>query len=122
MTEQVRRSIGTMTNLPLRRPALSVRQPVPFIPLRPANGRRAGGAPVRSPSGGQTVTAPATGLHRLWLNALAEEERHVAPFERMATALIGFVSAVAVLLAFGVAFRLVAGWDAFVAFVRHLIA
>lgn len=122
MTEQVRRSIGPMTNLPPRRPALSVRQPVPFIPLRPTNGRRVGGAPVSAHSRGQEVTAPAPGLHRLWLNALADEERHVAPFERMATALIGFVSTVAVLLAFGVASRLVADWDAFVAFVRHLIA
>jgi hypothetical protein len=56
------------------------------------------------------------------MNALADEERHVAPFERMATALLGFVSTVAVLLAFGVASRLVADWDAFVTFVRHLIA
>lgn len=121
MTEQVRRSIGPVTNLPPQRPALSVRQPMPFIALPPANGRRVGGAPSSAPSSGKKVTAPAPGLHRLWMTALADEERHVAPFERMATAVLGFVSTVAVLLAFGVASRLVAGWDAFVALVRHLI-
>ena len=123
MTEQIMRPLGHRN---FTGPALAsapaggrFRIPTPSPGARPALAPDAG-APTRSdPHAG--VDRSAT-LSRLWLDGLADEARHVAPFERMATALLVFASAVTVVLAGGAASRLVEGWDTFAALVQRLIS
>ena len=69
----------------------------------------------------QAGAGPDATLSRLWLEALADETRHVAPLERMATALVVFASSVSLLLASSAASRLIEGWDAFAVLVQRMI-
>ena len=123
MTEQITRPLGHRSFTG------------PAVAGAPASGRfqipppSSGARPALPPDAGSPVRSdPRTGvdrgatLSRLWLDELADEARHVAPFERMATALLVFVSAVTVVLAGGAASRFVEGWDTFAAWVQRLIS
>jgi hypothetical protein len=120
MTDQLTFRPPTRTSP--RHQAFSVRQPLPGVTARPTNGHaRPNRVPDVSRCDRGASAAPRSALHRLWLDALADEARHVAPFERMATVLLAFVSVVMLLVAFGATTRLVTGWDAFVAFAQRMI-
>lgn len=122
MTEQMTRAAWSRHDTQPPRLELSVRQPVPFVTAGMPNGRtHRGASPTPTGRGLGEGTALRVSLRRLWTEALADEARHVAPFERMATALLVFASGVTLLVAFGAASRLVVGWDALVAFVQRLI-
>jgi hypothetical protein len=123
MTEQIMRPLGHRS---FNGPAVAgapasgrFQIPPPSCGARPALPADAG-APTRSDlhAGGDRGTT----LSRLWLDELADEARHVAPFERMATALLVFTSAVTVVLAGGAAARFVEGWDTVAAWVQRLIS
>jgi hypothetical protein len=122
MTEQILRTAGryTATGPAVQGSPVSRRGEAPAVWSydRPAI-RPGPGTPARPDH--RAGADPEATLSRLWLEALADETRHVAPLERMATALVVFASAVSLLLASGTASRLVEGWDAFAAFVQGLI-
>jgi hypothetical protein len=80
----------------------------------------AASSPIRSTR--RFGAEPRAALRRHWQEELADEARHTDPFERMATALLVFASAVSVLLAGGAASQFVEGLDQFAAWVQRLVA
>ena len=122
MTEQILRTPGrdTATRLALLGSPVSRRREAPTVLPHDRPALQPGlGTPARPDH--RAGTGPDATLSRLWLEALADETRHVAPLERMATALLVFASAVSLLLAGSAASRLVEGWDAFAAFVQRMV-
>ena len=122
MTEQILRTAGryTATRLALLGSPAGRRGEAPTVLPHDRPAIRPGpGTPARPDH--RAGTGPDATLSRLWLEALADETRHVAPLERMATALLVFASAVSLLLASSAASRLIEGWDAFAVFVQRMI-
>lgn len=122
MTEQIMRTTGRFGPVgqvpPERGPGSRFRFSSVVLQFHPAPapGDDAGPMPDRQPG-----AEPGALLSRLWLDALADEQRYVAPFERMATALLAFVGAVSLLMAGGAVSQLIERWDTFAALVQRLL-
>lgn len=75
---------------------------------------------AQTPSGCQPEVHPAS-LRRLWLGALAEESRDIAPYERMGLAVLAIAAGAAIVSSLGASARFVDNLPAFVVWVGRLL-